>query len=115
MTQLRFVKKSSQTSTHLSIVPVSITSINQEIKKAGYKDINDISSKILAMLNEAGIDLMVSGHIHRYAFHESVPGIRNYPILVGSNSSGARIDIDESGIALKVFDRDGTILLDKKL
>ncbi len=74
---------------------------------------NDISLKMIDILNKAGIDLMVSGHTHRYAFHEVVPGKRNFPVLVNSNHGAARLDISPNGIQLKAFDLNGKMLLEK--
>ena len=88
-----------------------ISEIEQYNKEHG---MNDISSKMLNMLNKAGIDLMIAGHTHRYDFHEPVRGKRNYPLLVGSNHSGARLDIDRSGIKMRAFDTDGKTLIEKK-
>lgn len=84
-----------------------------------YKELShgmdDLSDKCLPILNKAKIDLMVSGHTHEYAFHEKNAGGNNFPILVGSNQSAARLDIADGKIKIKAVDKNGKILLERML
>lgn len=76
---------------------------------------DDLSQKCLPILNKAKIDLMISGHTHEYAFHERNTGGNNFPILVGSNKSAARLDISNGKIKIKAIDLTGNILLERIL
>lgn len=76
---------------------------------------DDLSDKCLPILNKAKIDLMVSGHTHKFAFHEKNEGGNNFPIMVGSNQSAARLDISDGKIRIKAVDRKGNILLERTL
>lgn len=92
--------------------PVSnIDSYNRE------HGMGDFSRKAYETLNNAGIDLMISGHTHQFAFHpaESGESGRKYPVLVGSDRSAARLDVGPEGISVKAYDMDGKVLLEKKL
>lgn len=71
---------------------------------------NDLTSKLLPILNKAKIDLMLSGHTHKYAFHQANSAGNNFPIIVGSNQSATRLDIQDGKIKVKVIDRNGTKL-----
>lgn len=43
------------------------------------------------LLNKHKIDLMISGHTHRYGFHEPEEGKHNFPIMIGGGpNEGAR-------------------------
>ncbi len=75
----------------------------------------DASEKFLGILNGANVDLMISGHTHRFAFHEAVPGTRNFPLLVGSNKSAVRLDIDNGTIKARAYDIDNKPLLETTL
>lgn len=74
--------------------------------------INDLKAKMLPILNKAGIDLMVSGHTHRFAFHEKDKAGNAFPVIVGSNRSATRLDISDGKIKAKVIDNTGNVLLD---
>ncbi|MDD3036884.1 FN3 domain-containing metallophosphoesterase family protein [Bacteroides sp.] len=76
--------------------------------------IDDLAAKMLPILNKANINIMISGHTHRYAFFETGSGGNNFPVIVGSNQSATRLDIQDGEIKAKVIDKDGKILLDTK-
>ncbi len=70
----------------------------------------DVKEKFLPMLNEAGIDLMLSGHFHQ--FSHTAPGERgtNFPILINSNKDVLDVDVDSDRIKVDVCDVSGKIL-----
>lgn len=70
----------------------------------------DVKEKFLPMLNEAGIDLMLSGHFHQ--FSHTAPGERgtNFPILINSNKDVLNVDVDSDRIKVDVCDVSGKIL-----
>ena len=57
------------------------------------------------LLNEANIDLMLCGHLHRHVYSPAGEEGRNYPMLVNSNTEGAYITVNDKGIDLTVKDR----------
>lgn len=88
---------------------------NEEHKQTGGHGMYDLQRKMLPILNQARIDLMVSGHTHQFAFHEpSTEGCR-FPVLVGDNESAARICLQDGKIHIKAVNQKGTVLLDREL
>lgn len=83
--------------------------------KTSTHGMDDLTRKCLPILNKARIDLMVSGHTHKYAFIETHSYGNNFPILVGSSQSAARLDIADGKIRVKAVDLKGNILLQKVL
>lgn len=75
----------------------------------------DACDKFLPVLNEAKVDLMVSGHTHRYFYHETGEEGNRFPILEQGGESAARLDMEDGTIRIKVIDIKGNILLDKTL
>ena len=57
------------------------------------------------LLNEANIDLMLCGHLHRHVYSPAGEEGRNYPMLVNSNTEGVYITVNDKGIDLTVKDR----------
>lgn len=62
------------------------------------------------LLNEAGIDLMLCGHLHRHIFSPAGEEGRNYPMLINSNTEGAYITVDKNALDLVVKDRHNNAL-----
>jgi 3',5'-cyclic AMP phosphodiesterase CpdA len=61
------------------------------------------------LLNRGGIDLMISGHTHRYAFHK--PGVfaNAYPLLIGSPEDGIVIHAAADELSVRVYTVTGEI------
>lgn len=59
----------------------------------------------LPILNEAGIDVMFSGHTHRYGFHPADNDTR-FPIVVNDNQSYVQCDITADRIAVRIIGPD---------
>jgi predicted phosphodiesterase len=66
----------------------------------------EVREKLVPILNNAGIDLMICGHTHRYSFQEKKSGVNNFPILTIDNKSRLDLSIDSSGINATVIDID---------
>jgi predicted phosphodiesterase len=61
------------------------------------------------MLNQAGLDLMISGHTHRYA--EFPPDeTRAFPLVVGGTNTVIRVDVSPEKLQLTTFKDDGSVL-----
>jgi predicted phosphodiesterase len=70
---------------------------------------SEVRDLFVPVLNDAGIDLMISGHTHRYAFIDKKSGENNFPIIVMNNNCRMELSIDNSGI------KATTIGIDKKV
>jgi acid phosphatase type 7 len=59
-----------------------------------------------------GVDLMVAAHVHRFRMVEPVPGVHDYPIVVGGGPKPGqgtviRVDADAARLELSVVGDDG--------
>ncbi len=65
-----------------------------------------------AVLNEAGIDLMICGHTHKRGVHPAVPGKHTYPIVIGGgpkdgNRTMMEVRANSRMLKLEMFDDAG--------
>jgi len=72
----------------------------------------EMREKITPVLNEAGIDLMISGHTHRYAFIDKNAEGNKFPIIVMNNNCRMDLTIDKTGIRAKTTDLNKKVLSD---
>jgi len=61
------------------------------------------------ILNNANIDVMFSGHMHKYSFHEGDMNI-NFPILVNDNMSYLKCDVTTEKIHVNVIGTNEKII-----
>lgn len=73
----------------------------------------DAINKFLPVLNEAKVDLMVSGHTHRTFYHPIKSDGNNFPILEQGYDSAVRLDLHQGHIAFKVVDRNGKVVMER--
>ncbi len=59
------------------------------------------------VLNEAGINLMLCGHMHAYSYHEPDGKSRQFPVLINSNKEAVVVKADNQMMLLSVVDRNG--------
>lgn len=77
-------------------------------EKAGWWGNNELKRLLLPLLNKADVDLMMSGHTHRYSFREKgTSGGNEFPILVNGNNDRVDVKVTTSRIELKVIDATG--------
>lgn len=69
-----------------------------------------IKELFLPLLNDAGIDLMICGHEHRYSFHEAGEGDARFPILVNDNKSCVCCEVVQGKISLQITGAGGEVL-----
>lgn len=60
------------------------------------------------ILAKAGIDVMLSGHHHKWICSEAGQDGKAYPVLINSNKERMDVVIDAGGIQVKTFDTAGT-------
>ena len=63
--------------------------------------------------NEAGIDLLISGHNHHFSHVPIEPGINNFPILINGNKTITRLTINKKEIGYQTIDEKGDIILNE--
>lgn len=79
----------------------------------------DLSQKLIPILNEAKVDLVIAGHIHRGLIEKPTP-TRRYAVVVGGGpASEARpkkgatvikVSIDGKKLKAELFKKDGTLI-----
>ena len=62
----------------------------------------------LPILNDADIDVMLSGHTHRYSFHPANDKVR-FPVLVNDNASLLKCDVGDGKITARIYGPEGTV------
>lgn len=69
------------------------------------------AKKTLApLLNNAGIDLMLCAHLHKYYYLDAGQEGCNFPILINSNTHVTHIDASEKEMNIEVKDRQGKVI-----
>ncbi len=89
----------------VSHVPMAVTAENWHAEQ-------ELLDKFVPLLNQHKPDLVMSGHWHRYKFFES-NSVIHFPVIVNSNNTVIKTDVDRSAIKMVVYDTDGKIV-DKK-
>ena len=62
------------------------------------------------LFNEAGVDLVLNGHTHRFARHDPQEGEHAYPIVITGQSNTTRVDVSPGELLITVTDEDGTVV-----
>lgn len=75
----------------------------------------EVREKYVPILNKAGIDLMISGHTHRYALIDRKTGENEFPIIVMNNNCRMDLLIDDTGIHATITDLEKKMLLKQKI
>lgn len=63
--------------------------------------------RFLPLLNKAGIDLMLCGHMHCYSYFPKGNEGAGFPVLQNSNDEAVRIRVDDKTLDMQVLNRDG--------
>ena len=91
--------------------PVKIALLHIPFEKgAGWYGNNELKRLLLPVLNEAGVDLMISGHTHKYSFREVGTCGNDFPILVNSNNDKVKVRATKSQVDMEVVDAMGKVL-----
>lgn len=69
----------------------------------------------MPILNKEKIDLMISGHTHRFSFREPLTGENNFPILINDNNSISFFEVSSDGIYVKTVNTEGIVVFEKKI
>jgi predicted phosphodiesterase len=92
--------------------PVKICLIH--IPMSWYEDIwyaqRRLYEDFLPVLNDAGITLMLSGHLHKYVVSEKGEGNNTFPIVVNSNNERMDVTIEGKKITLRFYDTAGKLV-----
>lgn len=72
----------------------------------GWHGEQEVETKFLPLLNTAGVDLMLCGHLHSY-IRKDAGQIAPFPIIVNSNNTLLKADIRDNECKITVLDKSG--------
>ena len=75
----------------------------------------EIAHKFVPLLNEAGVDLMLSAHIHRYRLDPAGTENRKFPVLCNPNLCRLDATVTAHGIDIKIVDVEGKTIHEYKI
>ncbi len=67
----------------------------------------EVNDKFMPILNTAGVDLTISGHLHEHQFHPKGSAGFNFPLLINSNMDILDIKAGDGAIDVKIIDDSG--------
>lgn len=89
--------------------PVRIVFCHMPPSPGGWHGGSEVSRLFVPILNRAGIDLMLSGHIHRYSFSDKGENGCDFPVLCNPNLTRMDVTADASRIDVRIYDAAGTL------
>lgn len=90
--------------------PVKIAVLHMPSSTGGWHGNREINRLIIPLLEKAGIDLMLSGHIHKYSFSEAGKRCCSFPVLINGYNEKHNFHVTSEGISAKRIDSDGKVL-----
>lgn len=95
---------------------------NPEFKNAAYKIVichmppfggwhgeEEILNKFVPILNKAGAQVMLSGHLHRQVIRKPDQAV-HFPVIVNSNNNALRVDLNETRGTIRIIDQAGKVV-----
>ncbi len=73
----------------------------------GYHGEKHVAKTWLSILNDAEIDLMLAGHLHEYKYFPKNEDIYAFPLIIGSNNTATRVDVNRDELKVIVVDTEG--------
>lgn len=70
----------------------------------------DSTKKFGPILNEAGIDLMISGHHHRFAVVRSQEKGNHFPVVILGQDMFLTADVGKRQLSIRVTDKEGAVI-----
>ncbi len=75
----------------------------------GWHGEKEIEEKFVPLLEQAGIDIMLCGHLHRHIHKKAGEG-QNFPIIANANRAIIKAYTNETDLNIKVVDTAGEIV-----
>ena len=75
----------------------------------GWHGMQDIKDKFVPILNKAGVQIMLSGHLHKH-IHQKANTDVHFPVLVNSNVNRIESILDEKQGKFRVLDQQGKLV-----
>lgn len=72
----------------------------------GWHGEEEVAAKFVPLLNDAKVDVMLCGHLHKYIHQQPGNGV-NFPLIVNSNIHVIRAEADATSMVLKIINEKG--------
>lgn len=72
----------------------------------GWHGNEEVAEKFMPLLNNAGVDIMLCAHLHRYIRNDAKEDVR-FPIIVNSNNTVLKAEADSRALNIKILDTEG--------
>lgn len=90
--------------------PVKIAFCHIPPETKGWHGAAEIHRLFVPLLNEGGIDLMLSGHIHKYSLAEAGTNGCNFPVLCNPNLCRLEATATTNSVDINIFDVSAKLL-----
>lgn len=90
--------------------PVKIVVIHMPPMPNGWYGVREVDRLFTPILNDAGIDFMLCGHLHKLQYIKEGKDNNQFPILINSNKYRVDMDIDNKKIDIRVVDEKDLIV-----
>lgn len=90
--------------------PVKIVFCHIPPETKGWHGAAEMHNRFVPILNEAGIDLWLAGHIHKYRLDEAGENGCNFPVICNPNVCRLNATVTAKGIDIQIFDTKSTLL-----
>ena len=87
--------------------PIKVVVMHIPPFTSSWHGVKQVEKLFIPILNEAGIDLMLSGHTHKYMFIDKGAKGNNFPLIVNGNRDIMDINIDGKTIDVVIKNRKG--------
>ena len=92
--------------------PVKIVIIHVPPKSSGWHGEAEVARLFAPILNQAGVDAMFCGHIHKWRYDEVGCGMSDadFPVICSPNACRTEVTATSDKIIVEVFDADANKL-----
>ena len=90
--------------------PVKIVFMHMPPSERGWHGTKEVERLFMPILNEAGIDLMLCGHLHRHSYINKGEVNNNFPVLINSNLWKAELAVHSGGLKINMIDASGKVM-----
>lgn len=74
-----------------------------------------LDETLLPLLNEANVNVVFSGHTHRYSYNPPESGKTTFPVIVNSNNAYLKCDVIDGKIKVRIIGPEGTRPIEHQL
>jgi 3',5'-cyclic AMP phosphodiesterase CpdA len=75
----------------------------------GWHGEQEVAERFVPLLNAAGADVMLCGHLHRYVRQNPKPG-QDFPVIVNSNNTVLKAYADRNSLEIKILNLKGALV-----